>query len=107
MLCKYHNSRIPFMYKALLLTTSLLITLSACTQQENIDTFTCDSKLNATITNQDEESATLDYNKHQYQLIRQRSASGVKYTNENVLFWTKGKEAMLIIDGNKYHCNLQ
>lgn len=94
------------MYKSIFLITSLLA-LAACSKQTQSDAYSCDNKLTATITSEDEESANFEYNQKQYQLVRQQSASGVKYTNDDVLFWTKGKEAMLIIDGNKHHCNVQ
>ncbi|MBB1292496.1 MAG: membrane-bound inhibitor of C-type lysozyme [Pseudoalteromonas rhizosphaerae] len=94
------------MYKILLIALGV-ISLSACTEQLNSQSFSCDSQLSAVITSNDEESATLNYNQVNHSLTKQISASGVKYTNEDVLFWTKGNEAMLIIDGNKYHCNLE
>ena len=94
------------MYKTLLLSLSL-ITLSACTQDSDNDTFICDNQLEAKLSSESEEAANLTYNEQDYALVRQRSASGVKYSNDDVLFWSKGSEAMLIIDGNKYHCQLQ
>jgi len=95
-----------FMYKTIFLTTCLLA-LTACSEQAQSDVYSCDNNLTATITSEDDENAKLEYNQQQYQLVRQKSASGVKYTNDDILFWTKGNEAMLIIDGNKHHCNVQ
>jgi len=67
----------------------------------------CDEGSTATLINTNEEDAILEYNQNNYQLTKQRSASGVKYSNDNALFWSKGNEAMLIINGNKHTCNLQ
>lgn len=87
--------------------TAALLTLAACSEQAKNDVYTCDSQQTATIISQNDESATLEYDQQQHQLVRQQSASGVKYTNNDVLFWTKGNEAMLIIGGNKHHCTVQ
>ncbi|MCQ8879599.1 MliC family protein [Pseudoalteromonas shioyasakiensis] len=94
------------MYKATFLAMSLL-TLAACSEQAKSDVYSCDNQQAATITSTTDENAVLDYNQQQYQLVKQQSASGVKYTNDDVLFWTKGNEAMLIVDGNKHHCEIQ
>lgn len=94
------------MYKTIFLITSLLA-VTACSEQAQSDVYSCDNQQSATITSEDDENAKLEYKQQQYQLVRQQSASGVKYTNNDVLFWTKGNEAMLIIDGNKHHCNVQ
>lgn len=94
------------MYKTLLIALGI-ISLSACTEQSQSSTFMCDADLTATLTSVDEESATLKYNQKEYQLTKQRGASGVKYSNDEALFWSKGNEAMLIIDGNKQTCDLQ
>ena len=32
------------------------------------------------------------------------SASGAKYTGNNVVFWSKGKEATLTLSDEEYHC---
>jgi len=94
------------MYKSLLIALGVL-SLSACTEPQNSQSYSCDSQLTAVIKSESEETASLTYNQVTYQLTQQSSASGVKYSNDDVLFWTKGNEAMLIIDGNKYHCNLE
>lgn len=94
------------MYKVILFTFSLL-TISACSEKAHTNVYSCDNKKMATIISHDAESATLHYINKRYQLTRQRSASGVKLNSEEVLFWTKANEAVLIIDGNKVHCNLK
>lgn len=94
------------MYKSLLITLGV-ISLSACSEQLDNQVFTCDNQQTAIIANNSDEKATLKYDHQQYQLVRQRSASGVKYSSDDVLFWTKEKEAMLIINGNKHHCKLE
>lgn len=37
-------------------------------------------------------------------LIQERSASGARYTNETLEFWSKGDEAMLTVDGVRHTC---
>lgn len=98
--------KILTMYKTLLIALSVL-GLSACAEQSQSQTFACDADLTATLTSVDEQNAVLKYNQQEFQLTKQRGASGVKYGNDDVLFWSKGNEAMLIINGNKHTCNLQ
>ncbi|MGO2010488.1 MAG: MliC family protein [Pseudoalteromonas sp.] len=94
------------MYKTLLIALGVF-GISACTEQPQTQTFACDNQLTATLTSIDNKSATLKYNQKEYQLTKKKGASGVKYSNDNALFWSKGSEAMLIIEGNKQTCNLQ
>jgi len=91
------------MYKMILFTISLL-TISACSEKAHTNVYSCENQEMATIISHDAESATLQYINKDYQLTRQRSASGVKFNSEEVLFWTKENEAVLIIDGDKVHC---
>jgi membrane-bound inhibitor of C-type lysozyme len=48
----------------------------------------------------------LTFKDNEFLLNRQVSGSGVKYSADNVLFWSKGDEAMLILKGKKYQCSL-
>lgn len=94
------------MYKTLLIAL-IALSLSACSEQTKSQVYSCDKQSTATLIDTSEEKATLKYNHNKHQLTKQRSASGVKYSNDSVLFWSKGNEAMLIIYGNKHTCNLQ
>lgn len=82
-----------------------LVTLCACAEQSAPNNYKCDEEL-ASITDINEEQATLSFQQESFLLSRQVSASGVKYSNDTVLFWSKGPEAMLILRGKKYHCAL-
>lgn len=81
-----------------------LIVLTACNKQPSINNYICNSapaKLDI-ISN---KQAKLSFYDHDYMLNHEVSASGSKYINQEVLFWSKGEQAMLIIKGKKYHCN--
>ncbi|HCP98285.1 MAG TPA: hypothetical protein DIT74_11315 [Pseudoalteromonas sp.] len=81
-----------------------LIVLTACNKQPSINNYICDNapaKLDI-ISN---KQAKLSFYDHDYMLNHEVSASGSKYINQEVLFWSKGEQAMLIIKGKKYHCN--
>ncbi len=81
-----------------------LIVLIACNKQPSINNYICNSapaKLDI-ISN---KQAKLSFYDHDYMLNHEVSASGSKYINQEVLFWSKGEQAMLIIKGKKYHCN--
>ena len=80
-----------------------LIVLTACNKQPSINNYICDNapaKLDI-ISN---KQAKLSFYDHDYMLNHEVSASGSKYINQEVLFWSKGEQAMLIIKGKKYHC---
>jgi membrane-bound inhibitor of C-type lysozyme len=91
----------------IIISAAILLVLAGCTEHTKSEVYMCEGLQIATITSHSDEIAELNYNHIEYQLVRKNSASGVKYSNENVLFWTKGNEAMLIINGHKQHCNQQ
>ena len=81
-----------------------LIVLTACNKQPSINNYICDNapaKLDI-ISN---KQAKLSFYDHNYILNHEVSASGSKYINQEVLFWSKGEQAMLIINGKKYQCS--
>ncbi len=81
-----------------------LIVLTACNKQPSINNYICDNapaKLDI-ISN---KQAKLSFYNHDYILNHEVSASGSKYINQEVLFWSKGEQAMLIINGKKYQCS--
>ncbi|MCQ8891306.1 MliC family protein [Pseudoalteromonas carrageenovora] len=82
-----------------------LLSLTACSEQQNSATYNC-GKQNAVLNIINGSQAKLVFNKKTHLLSHEESASGNKYINEKVLFWGKGKEAMLIIEGNKLQCNI-
>ena len=79
--------------KALVVIFTGMLVLSACSNESK--------------STHQGAGATLTLNEQTYTLNKEPSASGVKYINERVLFWSKADEAMLIVSGNKYHCQLQ
>ncbi|KPZ54096.1 MULTISPECIES: MliC family protein [Pseudoalteromonas] len=84
--------------------TSMLI-LSACSDEPKSTHYLCNDRV-VELAHQGAR-ATLTLNQQTYTLNKEPSASGVKYINERVLFWSKADEAMLIVSGNKYHCQQQ
>ena len=81
-----------------------LIVLTACNKQPSINNYICDNapaKLDI-ISN---KQAKLSFYDHDYMLNHEVSASGSKYINQEVLLWSKGEQAMLIINGKKYQCS--
>ena len=82
-----------------------LLSISACNEQPVISHYLCNqapAKLDI-ISN---KHATLSFNNQDYLLNHEVSASGAKYINKEVLFWSRGNQAMLIINGEKYHCSI-
>ena len=55
------------------------------------------------------EQALLRLGREEYTLSRVRSASGAKYANQKVIWWSKGKEATLQFEGidELLKCNLK
>ena len=80
-----------------------LIALTACNKQPVTTNYMCDNTA-AQLDIISNKQATIRFNKHDYLLTHEVSASGSKYINTKVLFWSKGEQAMLIIDGKKYQC---
>jgi membrane-bound inhibitor of C-type lysozyme len=89
--------------KVYLALIAILLSLTACSDLKTSTAYQCDDesvKLN--IINNSE--AELIFNNKVHVLNHEKSASGNKYINEEVLFWGKGNEAMLIIAGKKRQC---
>jgi membrane-bound inhibitor of C-type lysozyme len=89
--------------KSLLIIASYVLGLTACTDPQTKALYLCDQQV-ATLTTINEHSAILSINNKNYQLTHERHASGNKYISEDVLFWGKSNEAMLIVAGTKYRC---
>ncbi|MBQ4834113.1 MliC family protein [Pseudoalteromonas sp. MMG010] len=87
---------------------TLLLTLLAligCEQSSIKQSYLCDGTIKITTLIKNNTLSLIMHNKTYY-LTRERSASGEKFTNKQILFWQKGNESMLIKAGNKYHCGL-
>ena len=54
----------------------------------------------------DDLSARLSILGNEQQLPRTASDSGARYANEGTVFWIRGKEAMLKLDGKEYRCKV-
>ena len=91
--------------KALVVIFTSMLILSACSDEPKSIHYLCNDRV-VELAHQG-AGATLTLNGQTYALNKEPSASGVKYINERVLFWSKADEAMLIVSGNKYHCQLQ
>ncbi len=83
-----------------------LITICACSEQSAVSNYLCGQNLRVSIVEHNNDEATLRFNDQQFSLYRQVSGSGVKYSTEDVLLWSKGDEAMLILNGKKCRCSL-
>ena len=51
------------------------------------------------------ETIELSLNDESMILSRERSASGAKYLNGDVVFWNKGSEALLWLGESRHSCN--
>jgi len=91
--------------KALVVIFTSMLTLSACNDAPKNSHYVCND--HAVKLAHQGDIAILTLNGQTYALNKEPSASGVKYINEQVLFWSKADEAMLIVSGKKYHCQLQ
>jgi membrane-bound inhibitor of C-type lysozyme len=89
--------------KVHLVIVASLLSLTACSDQQISTAYLCNK--NTVILNViNNKNAELTFNNDIYLLNHEESASGNKYINENVLFWGKGNNAMLIVAGKKYQC---
>ena len=80
-----------------------ILSLTACSDQQISTPYLC-NKNTAILNVINNKNAELIFNNDIYLLNQEKSASGNKYINEDVLFWGKGNNAMLIIAGKKYQC---
>ena len=67
--------------------------------------FTCEAGDVAAVRFLGPETIELKFRDKTYQLPRERSASGAKYSSEGVSFWNKGDSAMIDIGSTRYNCN--
>jgi membrane-bound inhibitor of C-type lysozyme len=51
------------------------------------------------------DTLELTANEETHILLRQRTASGARYTADGVDFWNKGEESMLTLGSEQYHCS--
>jgi membrane-bound inhibitor of C-type lysozyme len=82
------------------------LAIAACEQRPvgKIHVFRCaDGATVKVIFTEADESMTMYLGKKSYKLKHVPSASGAKYTDGKVVFWNKGKEAFIQIDGEVVH----
>ncbi|WP_405602888.1 MULTISPECIES: MliC family protein [unclassified Pseudoalteromonas] len=82
-----------------------LLSLIACSDKQLSTLYSCDANT-LIIKPINDEKAKLTFNNQTYSLNYEKSASGNKYINGNILFWSKGDNAMLIIAGKKHQCSI-
>lgn len=66
--------------------------------------FTCENAGIAVVRFLGPDTVELKFKGETYQLPLERSASGAKYTVDDVTFWNKGNEAMIEINSARYTC---
>ncbi|WP_462156771.1 MliC family protein [Pseudoalteromonas sp. GB56] len=52
-----------------------------------------------------DNSADIKIDSDTYTLEGEHSASGAKYTHESMSFWSKGNDAILMINDETWHCH--
>jgi len=84
----------------------LCLAFAACEERPvgKIHVFRCaDGATVKVIFTEADESMTMYLDKKSYKLKHVPSGSGAKYTDGKVVFWNKGKEAFIQIDGEVVH----
>jgi len=81
-----------------------LLLLAACSSAPQPREYLCEGGAHFTVSGGD-DSVTLVLNGQSHRLPRVHSGSGEKYTDRRLLFWDKGKEAILAgSDHGMVHC---
>ncbi|NVK57515.1 MAG: META domain-containing protein [Alteromonadaceae bacterium] len=73
-------------------------------KSNNHHLFVCDAGQTLFVAFVGPETIRLTLNDEEETLRRERSASGAKYSNADMVFWNKGSEAMLQVKGSTFHC---
>ncbi len=110
------------MIKKLVFTITIFAMLTGCATHKETSEIPVASKSNEysceagdiltigrVIVSAEAEQAVLRMGSEEYALSRVRSASGAKYANQKVIWWSKGKEATLQFEGidELLKCNLK
>ena len=65
----------------------------------------CDNADTRFVLREGPASASLQFNRRVFSLPREAGASGVRYSDTDILFWSKGDEAQIEIEGRRFeHC---
>ncbi|MEM0516677.1 MliC family protein [Pseudoalteromonas sp. YIC-827] len=97
------------MAKRLFLAIPAALILSACSElpitEERSDAinFRCDSGATFSVRF-GAESAILTLDQDTYTLHGERAASGAKYSNKKLTFWSKGDNSILMINDETWQC---
>lgn len=76
-------------------------------EEAGITGYDCDDFGKATFRMTGSESAELVLGVKRYPLRQQRSASGARFTGPDVEFWSRGTEAMLIVNQSTDRCEVR
>ena len=87
----------------LFLAFIMTISLSAESKENNFFVYNCTDNFNFVVEIQ-KETAWLFLPSITVKAARQKSASGLKYSVDNIVYWSKGYEATLDDGKEKYHC---
>jgi membrane-bound inhibitor of C-type lysozyme len=85
---------------------AMSLAIAACEKKFTGDTaiFTCSDGVRVEVTySQDRDRAMVRLEDKSYELTRTSAASGTKYSNGRVVFWNKGRGAIVEIDGRVAH----
>ena len=79
----------------------LVFAMTACqSNYSDVVTYRCGDKV-VTWSMIDDQTSILDVDKTSFRLVRVFSASGVRWQAGDLVFWTKGTEAMILNKGIK------
>jgi membrane-bound inhibitor of C-type lysozyme len=110
------------MIKKLVFTIVFFVILTGCATHKEaaeiptaskINEYSCEAgdilTIGKVIVRTEPEQAVLRLGREEYTLSRVRSASGAKYANQKVIWWSKGKQATLQFEGidELLKCNLK
>ena len=87
----------------LFLAFIMSISLSAESKEDNFFVYNCTDNFNFVVEIQ-KEKAWLFLPSITVEAVQQKSASGLKYSVDNIVFWSKGYEAVLDDGQQKYRC---
>ena len=82
-----------------------LLSLIACSDKQLSTLYSCDANT-LVIKPINDEKAKLTFNHQTHSLNYEKSASGNKYINEDVLFWGKENNTILIVAGKKHQWSI-
>ncbi|MEO2269123.1 MliC family protein [Pseudoalteromonas sp. YIC-656] len=78
--------------------------VSDSAQKSPAEFFRCNTGAVFTVEYAD-NSAEIKIDSDVYQLNGERTASGAQFTHESMSFWSKGNDAILMINNETWHCH--